>query len=182
MPLDANDLSQLYDRHAAALLAFFARRTFEPEAAVDLVGETFAAAFEDRGQFRGGGDETARAWLYAVARRRLLDFYRRGYVERRALERASVERRALTDAEYDRIEDLAASRALREAIGQALADLTTAERDVLRLRVVEERSYRDVARELGISEQVARARTSRALRTLRRSTRLERLMGAPDNV
>jgi RNA polymerase sigma factor (sigma-70 family) len=182
MPLDADDLSQLYDLHAAALLAFFARRTFDPEAAIDLVGETFAAAFEDRGQFRGRGDETARAWLYAVARRRLLDFYRRGYVERRALERVGVERRALTESEYDRIEDLAASRSLRDAIGQGLASLTTAERDVLRLRVVEERPYREVARELGISEQVARARTSRALRALRRATPLERLMEAPDNV
>jgi RNA polymerase sigma-70 factor (ECF subfamily) len=182
MSLDANDLSQLYDRHAAALLAFFARRTFEPEVAVDLLAETFAAAFEDRAQFRGGGDETTRAWLYTVARHRLLDFYRRGHVERRALARVGVERRALTDDEYDRIEELAASRGLREAIGEALASLSAGERDVLRLRVVEERPYREVARELGISEQTARARVSRALRALRRSTALERVMEAPENV
>jgi RNA polymerase sigma-70 factor (ECF subfamily) len=182
MPLDANDLAQLYDRHAAELLAFFVRRTFEPEVAVDLLAETFAAAFTDRSQFRGQADGTARSWLFAVGRRRLLDFYRRGYIERRALTRLGVERRGLTDSEYDRIEDLAASRALREAIGEAFGSPRAAERDVLRLRIVEERTYREVANELGISEQTARARASRALRTLRQSTALARVTEAPENV
>jgi RNA polymerase sigma-70 factor (ECF subfamily) len=181
MPLDANDLAQLFDRHAAELLAFFMRRTFEPEVAVDLLAETFAAAFADRSQFRGAEDQTARSWLYAVGRRRLLDFYRRGYVEQRALARLGVERRALTEAEYDRIEDLAASRALREAIGEALGSLSAPERAVLRLRVVEERPYREVAVELGVSEQTARARASRALRTLRQSKALARVTEAPEN-
>lgn len=181
MPLNANDLSELYERHAAALLVFFARRTFDPEAAVDLLAETFATAFEDRAQFRGSGAETARAWLYAVGRRRLLDFYRDGQIERRAIARLSVERRALTDEEYDRIEELAATRVLREALGDALATLTAAERDVLRLRVVEERPYREVASELGISEQTARARASRALRGLRHSTTVARLMEAKED-
>ncbi len=182
MPLDANDLAQLYDRHAAELLAFFVRRTFEPEVAVDLLAETFAAAFADRSQFRGDADEAARSWLFAVGRRRLLDFYRRGYIERRALARLGVERRALSDSEYDRIEDLSASRALREAIGEALGRLTAVERDVLQLRIVEERPYREVASELGISEQAARARASRALRTLRQSTALVRVTEASENV
>lgn len=121
VPLDADELVQLYDCNASELLAFFARRTFDPDVAVDLLAETFAVAFEDRAQFRGAGPQTARAWLYAVARRRLLDFYRRGQVERRAIARLGIERRALTEEEYDRIEELSASRALREAVGEALA-------------------------------------------------------------
>lgn len=181
MPLDANDLSLLYDRCAGELLAFFARRTFDPEVAVDLVAETFAVAFEDRAQVRGSGYEAARAWLYAVGRRRLLDFYRRGQVERRALARIAVERRALTDEEYDRIEELAASQALRDAVGEAMDSLTAGERDVLRLRVVEERPYRDVAHELGISEQTARARASRALRAMRASPIFPSALEAADD-
>jgi RNA polymerase sigma-70 factor (ECF subfamily) len=182
MALDADDLSRLYDRHSGAVLAFFARRTFDPEVAVDLLAETFAAAFADRAQFRGEGEDTARAWLFGVARRRLLDFYRRGYAERRALTRLGVERRSLTDAEYDRIEELAASAALREAVGESLERLTQLDRDVLRLRVVEERPYREVASTLGISEQTARARVSRALRSLRRSPAVMQLMEAPNHV
>lgn len=181
MPLDTDVLSELYDRNAGALLVFFARRTLDPEAAVDLVAETFAVAFEDRAQFRGTSDETARAWLYAVARRRLFDFYRRGRIEQRAVRRLAVERRELTNEEYDRIEELAASRSLRLAVRDALATLSRGEREVLRLRVVEERPYREVARELGITEQTARARVSRALRALRASMTTPLLTEVPDS-
>lgn len=181
MPLSADDLSSLYDRHAAGLLAFFARRTFDPDAAVDLLAETFAVAFEDRHQFRGTGDSEARAWLYAVGRHRLLDFFRRGHAERRALSRLGVERRELTDAEYDRIDELSASHAVRAALAEALVELSAAEREALQLRVVEERPYREVARRLGVTEQAARARVSRGLSTLRTSKTFVGLMEAGDD-
>jgi hypothetical protein len=57
MPLDADAISRLYEAHAGTMLGFFMRRTYEPEAAVDLLAETFAAAFEDRDRFRGSGGE-----------------------------------------------------------------------------------------------------------------------------
>ena len=49
MALDSRDISRLYAAHAEAILRFFVRRTLQPEVAVDLVGETFAQAFADRG-------------------------------------------------------------------------------------------------------------------------------------
>lgn len=180
MPLDADDIAAMYDRHAGELLRFFARRTFDPDAAVDLLAETFAVVFEDRMQFRGRGPETARAWLFAVARRRLLDFHRRGQIERRALARLRIERRELTDSEYDRIEELAVTRSLREAIGEQLQLLSEADRELLQLRVVDEQPYVEVARALGISEQTARARASRALRALRDSVAPDQLLGVSD--
>jgi RNA polymerase sigma factor (sigma-70 family) len=176
MRLDSTDLTRLYDGNAAMLLAFFSRRTFEPEAAVDLLAETFAVAFADRRQFRGADDEAARAWLYGIARRRLTDFYRRGYAEQRALARLGVDRRPLTDEEYDRIEELAASRQLREAVAGALAGLPAQDREVLQQRVIEERSYHEIAAGFGITEQTARARVSRALRSLRQTPALAHVM------
>jgi RNA polymerase sigma-70 factor (ECF subfamily) len=167
--LTPEDIARLYDEHADALLAFFVRRTYDPEAGVDLLAETFAAAFRDRAQFRGGAD-AARAWLYGIARHELLDFFRRGQVERRALKRLGVDRRPLTDAEYDRIEELAASNELRCRVAEELAGLPADQQEALRLRVVEERPYGDVARSLRITEQTARARVSRGLRALRESS------------
>jgi RNA polymerase sigma-70 factor (ECF subfamily) len=52
LPLEADDISALYRGHARTLLIFFARRVYDPEAAVDLVAETFAAAFAGR-RWRG---------------------------------------------------------------------------------------------------------------------------------
>jgi RNA polymerase sigma factor (sigma-70 family) len=167
MPLDADAIARLYDAHAEALLAFFMRRTYQPETSMDLVAETFAAAFVDRRRFRGRGDEEALAWLYGIARHRLADFLRRGALERRALSRLGFQRRPLSGEEYDRIEELAGLGQLRQQIGAALAELGAEHRAALQLRVVEERSYRQVAAALGVTEQTARARVSRALSALR---------------
>jgi RNA polymerase sigma-70 factor, ECF subfamily len=181
VPLDADDISGLFDRHAEALLAFFVRRTYAPEVGMDLLAETFAAAFADRRRFRGGDEDAARAWVYGIARHQLSDYFRRGRVERRALARLGVERRLLTDAEYDRIEELAGTSELRDAVAGELAALPVDQREALRLRVVEERAYDDVARRLGVTEQAARARVSRGLRALRGSSAVADLREAPEH-
>jgi RNA polymerase sigma factor (sigma-70 family) len=166
LPLDPDDISRLYRSHARAMTAFFARRTYDPETAVDLVAETFATAFEARASFRGGDDDEAAGWIYGIARHMLNGFYRRGSVERRAIDRLGIERRALTDPEYERIEELAGLAATRGHVAAALEALPAEHALVLRLRVVEELGYDEVAQRLGISEQTARARVSRALRGL----------------
>lgn len=163
--LDRHDITRLYDRHARAMLGFFARRTFDPDTSVDLVAETFARAFVERRRCRARTDAEQAAWLYGIARNLLADWRRKAQVERRALAKLGVDRRALTDDEYDRIEALAG---LGDVVAGGLARLTDDHRDALQLRIVEEREYEDVARVLGVSEQTARARVSRALGALRR--------------
>jgi len=180
MLLDADAISRLYRLHAETMLGFFMRRVYEPEAAMDLVAETFAGAFADRRRFRGSSDEEAAAWLYAIARNRLSDFLRRGRLERRALLRVGFQRRALTDDEYDRIEELAALGELRGQIAAELDLLGSEHRSALQLRVVEQRSYPQVAAALGVSEQAARARVSRALSTLRGSPALSAAIEGDD--
>jgi DNA-directed RNA polymerase specialized sigma24 family protein len=49
------------------VLAFLARRTFDTEAARDLMAETFAQAYRSRTRFRGSSDAEAAAWLYSIA-------------------------------------------------------------------------------------------------------------------
>jgi RNA polymerase sigma factor (sigma-70 family) len=163
MALTPDDFAELYDRHGRALVIFFQRRTYDAEASVDLMAETFAVAFRDRRQFRGGD---AAAWLYGIARHQLSGYYRRGSVERRALARLGVARRALTDAEIERIDELAGTATLRTELGDALAQLPADQRDALVLRVVQECTYEEVARRLEVSEPTARQRVSRALRAL----------------
>ena len=173
MALDPDDLARLYRAHAAGLLRFFARRTLQPEVAVDLAGETFARAFAKRSHYRGHDDAEAVAWIYGIARRELSMYFRRGVVERRALARLGVERGPLTDIDYERIEDLASLRSHQAALAAGLASLSVDQRQALQLRIVEERSYAELASTLGITEQTARARVSRALRALAKSSCLE---------
>jgi len=167
LALRGEDISRLYERHAVALLRFFAARTYDPDVALELLAETFASAFEDRAQFRGGRGRQERAWLYAIARHQLGMYWRRGRVERAALGRLGVSPRSLSDEEYERVEDLVASRSLRRRVAAGLAGLPDEQREAVRLRVVDEQPYDQVAAALGISEQAARARVSRGLRALR---------------
>jgi RNA polymerase sigma factor (sigma-70 family) len=168
MPLDADAILRLYRTHAEGLLAFFIRRVYEPEVAVDLMAETFATAFERREGFRGAEEGEALAWLYAIARNLLADVGRRGSVERRALERLGFQRRNLSEEEFDRVEELAGTALLRDEVARALGALDADHRRVLELRIIEERPYDAVADALGVSEQAARARVSRALGAMRR--------------
>ena len=168
MRLGSSSFAELYARHARGLTAFFVRRTFDPEAAVDLVGETFAQAFTARRRFRGIAPEDEAAYLYGIARHLLSAYWRRGRAERRALDRLGIPSAAVDDESLQRIERLAGLQPMRQLLGQELARLSAEHREALQLRVVEELPYADVASRLGVSEDVARARVSRALRALHR--------------
>jgi RNA polymerase sigma-70 factor (ECF subfamily) len=179
MALDPDDISRLYEAHAAELLRFVARRTLQAEVAVDLVAETFAQAFADRAGFRGHSDGEALAWIFGIARHQLSSYFRRGTVERRALVKLGLQLPTLSDLDYERVEELAGLQAQRAAVAEALGDLSADQRKALHLRVVEERSYAELASSLGITEQTARSRVSRALHALAEATAQPE--GSPDH-
>jgi len=166
LTLDDVGFSTLYRTTAQDLVVFFARRTYDPEAAADLMAETFAKAYLGRRRFRGSTEDDARAWLFGIARRRLAMYVRRGKAERRALVRLGLERPQLVEGEYERIEQLAGLDAIRGTLAEHVSRLAPAQRTALELQVVRELPYPDVAERLGISEHAARARVSRALRAL----------------
>lgn len=162
----AAGFSEFYEINSRGLLIYFARRVFAPEVAIDLTAESFAQAFLSRGGFRGSTDNEAVAWLYGIARNLLSQYRRRGAAERNALRRLGVEVPELSQADHDRIEELAGSEHLRTAARNGMNRLSRAEREAIHLRIVEELAYPEVASRLAISEQAARARVSRGLRTL----------------
>ena len=103
---DAGSFVALYRQHAEPLLAFFARRTLDPEAAADLTAETFAQALASRGRFRDRGDG-AGPWLYGIAQHQLSHYYRRGRVGAKARQQLGMSRQAeLSTDDIQRIEEL----------------------------------------------------------------------------
>jgi RNA polymerase sigma-70 factor (ECF subfamily) len=93
------------------------------------------------------------------------------------MERLGVRRPELDDESLARIEELAGVAEMRAVVSEQLRGLSVEHRQAPRLRVVEELPYDEVAARLGVSEQVARARVSRALRGLDR--RVSAAMGEP---
>jgi len=155
-----------YSAQSRSLLVYFTRRTFDVETARDLVAETFAQAFEHRRRFRGSTDAEAEGWLYGIARHQLGRYARKGRVERRALQRLRIQLPTVSEEDHERIVELAGLSEIRERVAAAFSRLSDDQRDALRLRVIDERPYAEVAEALGISEQAARARVSRALQHL----------------
>ena len=160
------DIDALYARHREELLVFLARRTADPQIALDLWAETFAQAVAGGHRYRGGSDDEAAAWLYAIARRQLALYYRRGKIEQRAVARLHLEREPASPELLAEIAHRAGLSELRAELADALAQLSPATRAAVQLRIVDELPYPDLARNLGITEQAARARVSRGLSKL----------------
>lgn len=163
---DPEAFAAFYAEEAPRMVVFFARRVLDPETALDLTAETFAAAFVSRRGFRGYDAQQARAWLRTIGERQLVAYLKRGYADRAMRRRLGVERPDATNAELQRVDELAALAGLRAAVARELEELPDGERDAVRLRVVDELEFEEVARRLTISEAAARQRVSRALRRL----------------
>ena len=91
---EPEDFGRFYDRYVQSLLAYFQRRTRDPEVAADLTAETFAAALAARGRFRPRATP-ASVWLFAIAHHKLMDFHRRGSAEDRMRWRLGIARAPL---------------------------------------------------------------------------------------
>ncbi|MFL5817897.1 MAG: RNA polymerase sigma factor [Conexibacter sp.] len=163
---DPSAFAHFYDAHADGVLTFLARRTFDVEAARDLMAETFAQAYRSRRRFRGESDAEAAAWLYSIARHLLSGYVRSGIVERKATERLGIAVPQLEHDDYERVVQLAGLADVRAVVAEAFAGLPPDQREAVRLRVLDELSYVDVAARLSITEPTARARVSRGLRQL----------------
>ncbi len=152
---------RFYDRHARAVLEYFARRTRDPEVAADLTAETFAAAIVARRRFRPGA-LPASAWLFGIASHKLADFQRRGRAEARALRRLGMERPQRGEEDAQLLALMA-----DEVSMQLLLELPEAERRAVQAHVLEGREYAEIAAAAVISEPAARMRVSRGLGRLR---------------
>ena len=158
--------AEFYKQHFERVLAYLARRVCDADLALELTAETFAQAYMARGRFRGSKAEEAEAWIYRIAKRQLARYFRRGAAARRAMKRLQIQLPPIDADRRAEVEELADLAGLRSALRTELQRVRRSQREALWLRVVEEFSYAEVAERLEISEQAARARVSRGLRSL----------------
>jgi RNA polymerase sigma factor (sigma-70 family) len=162
---DPDAFRELYERYAAAVHQYFVRRTGSRTTALDLTAETFAQAWFVRDRFRDEADGTAAPWVYGIARNVLLMSIRRGALERRATERLGLQER------LDRpegVEDPVPESSWAQGADELLDTLPEHEREAVRLRVLEDLEYADVASALGTTPAAARVRVHRGLKALKR--------------
>lgn len=159
--------AEFYDATAQELLIFVTQRVLDPELAMEIAAETFARAYLARAQYRGGSDAEARGWLIRISQNEIAGYFRRASVERRGIERLGIQVPLLSPDDTERIEELADLEGARAEILAALSSLPQPQVAAIQLRIIAELPYTEVAARLGVSEQAARARVARGLRTLR---------------
>jgi RNA polymerase sigma factor (sigma-70 family) len=163
---DREAFGVLYERRHELVLAFLLKRTRNPEVAMDLMAETFAASLLALTDRPPEIDGSAAPWLLTIARNALIDSYRRGRVESAARRRLALEPLEIGDSDVERVLQLAAETDLLVRLAD---ELPPDQFDALRARVLDERGYGEIARQLECSAAVVRKRVSRAISTLRQA-------------
>lgn len=166
---DAHAFRLFYDRHAEAVLGYFARRVDDYHTALDLTAETFAASWLSRSRFRDRGDGNAGRWLFGIARHTLSHAARHRAAVTAARDRLGL---LVVPPATDPVADGAVANLDRYSTGldEALERLPRSARRAVELRVVHDNSYTEISEALGCSPGAARIKVSRGLADLRAST------------
>ena len=150
---DAGAFREFYDRYAERVLGYHQRRCRDEDAAHELTAETFAQAWLVRTRFRDECEGSAGPWLFGIARNVLLVSVRRRALEASARERMGM---LVTPAPVSPQEEWL----------DGLDDDEVPE--AVRLRVLDDMSYDDIATTLGTTPAAARVRVHRGLAALRK--------------
>ena len=147
---------ELYERYVDRVYAFVSRRTGNRAVAEDITSEVFEQALRTIGRFEWRGVSAA-AWLFRIASNAIADYWR---------DRARDSHDPAPDlpdtAELEQIE-------WRIALYRHVEQLPDLQRQVIRMRFIDEKSIRDVAAALERSEGAVKQLQLRALENLRRS-------------
>jgi RNA polymerase sigma-70 factor (ECF subfamily) len=163
---DSEAFAALYHAHVQVIFRYIAYRVNDMQLAEDLTGDVFTKALESLPKYVDQG-RPLRAWLYRIARARVIDHYRK--VNRRAQEsELDEEAQAVTMNLDDSLLRRQAAKALREAI----THLTDEQQQVVILRFFEGHRIEVVAQMMGKQPNAIKALQFRAIRTL--ASRLER--------
>ena len=166
-PLDTDEVPHvekvmLYERFAEPLLAYLCQQVSDRQDAEDLLLEVFLAALENN-SLAGLPGTRQLAWLRRVARNKVIDHYRH---------RALLTIQPLGQVQEFEDQSLTPERRVEEQeerswLLQAIEQLSPAQRELVRLRYVQELRLTQIATLIEKSEGTVRKMLSRTLRHLR---------------
>jgi RNA polymerase sigma-70 factor (ECF subfamily) len=156
---DAKAGEQLVARHWSSISRFFRAKIGDDGA--DLISQTFLACVEGRDRIEG---DNVKAYLFAVARRRLADHFRKSH----RMPTVDLSARSLTDLKTGPATHLV-RRERGELLKQGLALIPLDDQIALELMYFEGLSTAEIAGVLEIPENTVRSRLSRAREKLRKA-------------
>jgi RNA polymerase sigma-70 factor, ECF subfamily len=151
---DPRRFAELYELHFDRVYGYIVRRVRDRFDAQDLTSEVFHRALANLARFEWRGVSFA-AWLYRMAANAIAD-----RSERLARENPAPPLEIADDRDIEQAEQSA-------ELFRLVRELPTDQRRVLEMRFVEQKSIREIARELDRSEGAVKQLQFRALENLR---------------
>lgn len=167
MQAGSDPAEDAYRNYRDHVYRFLLRRTRDPDEAEELTQRVFADAAS--ALKHEAPPRSLLSWLYAVAERRLIDEIRRRVTARRGL----VLLRPPEEAP-----DLVYSAEILAGVRRALENLPPAQRRIVVMKILEGKSFAEIADELGLTEAACKMRLSRAIAQVKDDLRNQGL--APD--
>jgi RNA polymerase sigma-70 factor (ECF subfamily) len=152
--LDPRRFADLYDQNFDRVYAYISLRVRDHDEAQDIASEVFHHALENLARYEWRGIPFC-AWLYRIAANAIVDRAKR------------VAREQTIDPPEHWVEPRLEDVERRARVFASMNDLPPDQTKVLVLRFVEEKSIREVAKEMGKTEGAVKQLQFRALENLR---------------
>ena len=158
-PNDSGAFAELYRRHVAQVYRYHLAHTGSSVDAEDLTSQTFMAALDGIGRYRGSGSFAA--WLMGIARRQTAQFFRRRKPE------LGLEQAGGLASPLPSIDLMVGRRISFQQAREALKKISPERAEALILTIFGGLSLADAALALGKSEAAVKMLISRGLQDLR---------------
>lgn len=149
------DIKRLYEQHRAALLRLALRLLGDEEESRDVVSDVFARLAEEQ-------RAESHAYLFAAVRNRCLNLLRHKCLSERVHRLLPIGEDVSEEQQTGETDD-----ALDAMLQFIATELTPQTREVVQLRFRDQKSYREIAQRLGISEAAVYKHLAQGIRKLK---------------
>lgn len=155
---DAQAFNDFFSRHSGRVVGYGRRKGLNDQDAFELAQEVFLRLHQVIHKYESG--RPALPWFFTIVHRMALDRLRKV---------KTTEMRFINDE--DQIARTASGKELEETVeisDEAMAGLSSDQRRIVELRVTRDLSFKEIALEVGKSEQTARKFFERAIKFLKK--------------
>ncbi|MGA2508341.1 MAG: sigma-70 family RNA polymerase sigma factor [Chitinispirillaceae bacterium] len=154
--------SVLYNKYKNRVFGFLFKMTGERDVAEDLLQETFLAAYRNAFQF--DRSRSFLSWLFGIAHKRTIDYFRHARVETDHREEAVGSVGSKIDAPDDEL----VNSNMRQLINSAVVKLDPFQREVFMLRELGGVPFKEIAEIMDCPINTALGRMRLALKNIRK--------------
>lgn len=147
-------MKAIYSRYIGQLTAVCSRYIIDEEDVKDVLQESFLKIYASLNNFKYQGEGSLKAWMTKILVNEALKFIQRT--------RPAAVAPLTDDIEYAMDEDTEITDVPASVIHNFIRELPEGYRMVFNLYVIEERSHREIAKMLGISESTSASQLHRA--------------------